>query len=65
MFLTRLTRVCLEPAVYFFSISEFLSIILCAFSECARLAIEDMGRYLQAKEGEVAVRFHKFYLFLL
>ncbi|KIH48275.1 hypothetical protein ANCDUO_21657, partial [Ancylostoma duodenale] len=30
--------------------------------ECARLAIEDMGRYLEAKEGEVAVFSFKIFL---
>ena len=27
------------------------------FSECAKLAMQDMGRYLENKEGEVAVSF--------
>lgn len=29
--------------------------IVIDFSECARLAMEDMGQYLENKEGEVAV----------
>lgn len=42
-----------------FKITIFKTIFF--YSECAKLAMEDMGQYLEQKEGEVAVNSFNFF----